>query len=147
MGTWTGPAAIDALKTAIEARANIVADKVKVFSADPGDAAPANEYIALLNIEGAQAYATWGTNTREDDYQIIGGVFARKPGAGETPIKAARDRAGALLAEVEAALRGSPNLGGVVMLAQMRDFELHQLAISQGRVAIIDFQVGVRARL
>jgi hypothetical protein len=58
---------------------------------------------------------------RERDAQVEpegAGAFAR-PGAGEPAIKVARDRAAAILAEIEAQLRDDPTVDGTIRVAQI----------------------------
>lgn len=146
MSSWTGPAFITALVAALDARAGL--DGVKVFSAPAGNELPANEFIEFRGIEGAQDPFAFGKR-RVDRYIAHGTVWSWKPGGGETIWTSARDRAAAIVAEIEDYLVDNHTVAGTVTYARMANIDLVQGTATNGsvsgRVAKIDFEIAVDA--
>lgn len=137
---------MDALKARLDLRAGLTG--VTVATGPLGDDTPA-EAIVLVGVSAAdQAYAALGSRPKDDMYDILGGIWVARPGAGEAVLKAARDRALALLAEVEADLREAPNIGlAYVLWANLRPDTLDQGMGTGTRWCELDFRVQVKARI
>lgn len=107
----------------------------------------AYESIQFHDVSGDQEWAG-ATRNREEEFDVDGMVWAAKPGSDEAIYREVRDRAFALLAEVEDELRTSPRVGNTVRLAEVTHIETTEGADpEQGRVCRIDFKVHVGKRL
>lgn len=144
--TSTIPAFLDALRATLAARTLIAAGGVLVATAPTGEPVP-RESIQLFDAAADQEWAASGNKRRREQYRVRGGIFISAPGAGEAKAKAARDRAFALLAEIEDALRLDHNVSGTVNQAQIAAYDLDQGAAKEGRWAAIEFFIAVRAEL
>lgn len=137
--SWPVPATLDALKSILEARPAL--DGVTVFTGPPGDDAKFTDAFAFFGAEGDQEPITLSADSVGDSFRVFGSVFARKDGAGEVVTKAARDRAAALLAELEDTVSDDRTLGGVVIQAEVTALDLNQGYDPGVRWAEIRFQV------
>ena len=149
MATSTVPAFLDALKAALDAR-NIAATgggTIAVTTAASGEPVPP-ECIQLFRTTADQQWTLLGNRRRREQYTVYGGIYAQIAGYGEPTAKAARDRAYALLAELEQTLRADPSVGGSVRQAELLTAELDQ-GITRGgddegaRFATLAFSIGV----
>ena len=153
MGTWTAPTFVDTLKARLEARAGLAG--VQVNSAPMGDSTKP-EAITFHAIEGEQEFRTLGRgpNTKDDSYTVWATVWINKPGQNEAVAKSARDRADAILGEVEDELRLAATetalnaaLGGQLHHLNLANIDLEQTANAEGRVAQVTFRISVRVRI
>lgn len=143
--TSTVPAVLDALKTLLDARAGLAG--VTVTTAPSGEPVPM-ESIQFFGTNGDQAWAALGNRRRRETYTIRGGIFIIKGGAGADVWDAARERAYALLAELEDAIRVSPTLDlADRVIIQLTRADLDQGAQDNGRWAALDIDLGVTAEL
>lgn len=141
----TVPAFLDALKTALDARAGL--DGVEVATAPQGSGTR-NESIQVHDVTQGEEWALLGARTADETYAVALTVWVVKPGAGEALAKTARDRAYTLMAEVAAALRENPHMGGdSIKVAAMSSADLDQGVNPNGRWAQLTFEVQVEARL
>lgn len=151
------PLAIDALLTAINAGAAFTGVKVfdgprvtpddlvnkdRIYVGDSVENEPA--------VEGEESAAHADMISRDEAYSI---VVTAESWAGDTNMKARRDRAFALKNAVGALLRPSvpggpePTLGGVVMWSEVAGgISLVQRQASTGAIASVTFHVYCRAR-
>lgn len=149
MGTWTGPGLLDALKTRLEARAGLA--NVTIATGPLGDETPL-EAIVFFSINGDQDWAqigkaALGAGSRRDTYTVEGAIWIAKPGAGELVIKQTRDRAAAVLGELENELRADPSVAGAVRTCQLTGVAMEQGMDDQGRWCQVSFQLGAMARI
>lgn len=154
--TSTVPAVLDTLKALLEARkaepdsALAAADgrpAVTITTAPSGDP-DILESIQFDGVPEDQAWKSLGGMRRQETYPIGGGILILKRGAGEEVAKAARDRAYAILAEMEIVLRANPTLGlGARTDVQLASALLFQGWQENGRLAAIDFTILVKAEL
>lgn len=148
------PAAVDAL-LAILRTAPGLAD-VAIVDGPPTTNLTPLRYVFVGWQPGAdaavaltQAFNGAGARTRDEAFEIACYAEVR---AGDTDIKARRDEAFALLAEVETALRASnaeptaPTLNGTVLWAHLTAGDLRQVQ-SDGSLAGIAFTVTCQARI
>lgn len=155
MATSAVPAAIDALLGILRAAPGL--SGVEVLDGPPvGDQAEADYVIVGWNPEDDQAadvqqdFAGAGARTRDEDFQLHCVVDTW---SGDTEVKPRRDRAFALLAAVEDALRATdaapeaPTLNGTVLWAHLTAGSLQQANTAQGVRARISFTVSCRARI
>lgn len=143
--TSTVPAVLDALKALLDARAGL--DGVTVTTAPSGDPIPA-ESIQFFGTNGDQAWAAIGNRRRSETYTIRGGIFIQRRGAGQAVWDAARERAYAILAELEDAIRALPTLGlADRVVVQLARVDLDQGGQDNGRWAALDIDIGVTAEL
>lgn len=145
MATSTVPAVLDALRTALDARPGL--DGVSIFTGPAGDEAGL-ESIEFFDVEDwSLEFANLGGSKRDEEYSLQGFVWIVKPGAGETTIKAARDRAIAIYIEIESQLRTDPKVGERLLWALPNTARLTQRMSDKGRVAILEFTVRCKARI
>jgi hypothetical protein len=90
------------------------ADGVTVRSApiNPDDQPP--DLIVLTDVTAPQSYDLMDAATKTERATLTGYVVVTRPGSDETAVDAARDRAYALFAVLEAALEADPGAGGVI---------------------------------
>lgn len=149
MATTTVPAFLDALKTALEARAGLVGVTIATCPL----AEEAIESIEFgYRITGTQGWAAMGQRRREDNYVITGIVWIAKDGGGETAqaaAKEARDRVYELFAELEAQLRDTPWLTNIVagLGAQLTRVDFDQWYDDAKRIARMTFEISVSGRI
>lgn len=140
--SWTGASVLDQLKTSLEARGGL--SGVQVGTAPLGDETQ-REAIIFFGVDGTQE---WGilseSSPKEDTYTIEGAIWINKPGAGEVTAKAARDRAVAIFAEVEAQVRSDQTINGLVMMCEAQSVRLEQGSNTNGRWCQISFDLRIQ---
>jgi hypothetical protein len=153
--TSTVPAFLDALKTALEARAAIPGNPlapigerpaVTIATAPSGDADPL-EAVELIGARETQEWGAIGHRRRNEEYTVGAVVFIVRRGAGEARAKEARDRAYAILAELEDTLRTDPGVSGTVRQSQITEIVLDQDFNDNGRWAALGITIEVKAEL
>lgn len=141
--TWPAAATLDGLKAFLETREAF--EGIAVFTGPPGDDAKRGDVVAFFGVEGDQETITLSADSVGDSFRVFGSVFAIKAGAGEDQIKAARDRAVALLRELEAALADDRTIADAVMFAELSALDLNQGYEPNARWAEIRFQIACEA--
>lgn len=136
---------LDALVDALMARPGLVG--VQVTSGWVGGDTDARETIQLTGARSDQRWGALGNRRREEDISVEGVVFVVSPGKGESAIRAARNRALGLLAEIEDALRTDPTVALAVKAAQLSSVQLDQGATTAGRWCQIDIVIDATADL
>lgn len=140
--TSSAPAAMDAFVEGMLARENVATWKLQVSSGYLGEDSSQKESIQLTHVSNAnQEWGALGNRRREEEYTIHGFAWALAAGKNEPAIKAARDRAFELLAEVEDFLRLDPTIGNTVKVAHLTAFPFDQNANVNGRYCQIDFEI------
>ena len=145
MATSTIPATLDALVAALRARPALVDTVVH-------DGTPITEegtqYVAVgwsdedtSSVSGRQEPATLGNLRRAETYDINCQACAWD---GSTEMKVARDRAFAIFAEVEDALRADGTIGGNVIFADIGSYTVRQVQTTGGALVTIDFTIAVK---
>jgi hypothetical protein len=117
MATSTVPAVKKALRPWLRARldaASMPTVKVATAIRDATTITQDDEAVVLGNVTGPQEWAGLGAQRKTETPTITCWIEIAKPGDGEDAIDAARDRAYAILAVVEAALRADPTAGGAI---------------------------------
>lgn len=136
------PDAMDAFVSGMLLRANIASAKVQVTSGYMGEDSERKESIQLTDVSSAtQAWGMLGNRRRDEEYTINGLVWAMVAGKNETVIKAARDRAFELLAEIEDFLRLDPTIGATTKVSELSAYPFEQGANADGRYCQIDFAI------
>jgi hypothetical protein len=116
----TVPALKSALLGVLQARAGL--SGVQVTYGWP--AAPQREFIVLYSVSGRQSFAALGHLSREESYELQVVISVLSQGGVQQTIT---ERAFALMAEIENALRADPTVGGVVRTAELGpDYELSE---------------------
>lgn len=154
--TSTVPLVLDTLKALLEARkeesgsALAAADgrpAVTITTAPSGDP-DILESIQFGGVPEDQAWKSLGGLRRQENYPIEGSILILRRGAGEDKAKESRDRAYALLSELEIVLRANPTLDlGARTDVQLASALLFQGWQENGRLAAIDFTILVKAEL
>jgi hypothetical protein len=139
------PDAMDAFVAGMMLRPNIataIADGLKVASGYLGEESGRKESIELTHVQTAtQVWGMIGNRRREEEYRISGLVWATVGGKNEPIIKAARDRAFELLAEIEDFLRVDPTIGGTTKVSEVAAYPFDQGVTPDGRYCQIDFEI------
>ncbi|MGW1246921.1 hypothetical protein [Streptomyces sp. NPDC002535] len=154
MATSAVPGAITALLDIL--RSPPMAN-VDVLDGPPTDDVQTQDFIAIgWSPEGdqaanlAQAWNAAGARTRDETFGISGWIDVW---SGDTGFAVARDRAFALLGEVEQRIRATgpnptaPTLNGAVLWAEMSAGALFQSHTDQGIRAALGFTVSCHARI
>lgn len=148
--TSTVPAVLDALKALLDARKATPGsplEDVEIRTAPTGDPTPW-ECIAFLGQQGDQAWGAIGNRRRKETYSLQAAIFVKRRGAGEALAKEVRDRAYAILAEMEDAIRVKPRvLDTDRVIVQLTQVNLDQDWDDEGRVAALQITLGVTAEL
>lgn len=144
------PDLLDAIQAGLDARAGL--DNVTVLSG-PADADDlGREYIALgLNdpeISIPQRPGAQTVSYRKESISIPCELRANQPGKGEGSIRAARDRAFALFAEVEDWVRSNKTAGlSAVDALHITNARANQGADDNGRYVVIKFDLDAQTSL
>jgi hypothetical protein len=88
--------------------------KVTARAITPEEAAAMGEAVLLGKVTATQTWAGLGAQRKTDQATLTGHVTIVRAGSGEDDGDAARDRAFAILAIGEAALRTDPTAGGAI---------------------------------
>jgi hypothetical protein len=137
MAQWPAVDFIDTLKTALEARPNL--SDVTVWSAIPGPDTDPSSTITLGHkpITGTTPFAALGAGRRDDLITLPTLIRVLRTGAGETVMKAVRDRAETIAVELLTAVLALPNPAGVqVLFVDDVTYELDQYAAEQEGTAV-----------
>ena len=146
MPTSSIPKAIDGLI------ANLKADKsfaaVTILDGQPTTELP-GDYVAIgfsdgegVSISGSQDPSTLGNSRRQERYSISCEVSSW---IGSSNMKTARDRAFAILANVENVIRADGTLKGAVIFADFgSSINVSQIQTSQGAVVTIAFDIAIK---
>ena len=142
------PDAMDAFVDGMLLRANIISAKVQVASGYLGGDSAAKESIQLTDVPAAtQSWGMLGNRRRDEEYTINGLIWVVKAGKNETVIRSARDRAFALLAEIEDFLRLDPTIGSTTKVSELTAYPFDQGANAEGRWCQIDFSIACKKDL
>ena len=143
----------DALITALKSRAGLTGVQVEAGPLGVKESEP--EYIQTVGepatLSGSQEWGSIGAHRKEETCQILCEIYVRKPGAGATVLRAARDRALELMAEIEALLRDEmknrTKLDGLVTFVQLVSWEERRGATEGNRISIIECTIQYQATL
>lgn len=142
MATSTIPALKAALLALLAARANLSGVQVVWGAPLPN---PGREFIALAGTEGEQQTAAIGRLRREEEYRLT--IYCSTLREGQNQ-QACTERAFALVAEVEDAVRADPSIGGVVRTALVDGpFTLEEGATDSHRTALVTISLLCTARI
>lgn len=146
MASSSIPAVIDALVARLQSYPGL--SGVQVTDGEPINPEPEFLWIADASGEQRPAHAT-GTQSRDEEYDLDCIVYVQGPLDDQS--KPVRDRAFAIMAQVEASLRGGDNASlGVIKSgwAQIGGNLLYQSRLSEEmRLAKLLFTVHVKARI
>lgn len=139
----------DALVAALKLRPGLAGVQVDI---GPLGDENAREHIQIgvgvgASVSVQQEWGALGNRQRDESGVIHGEIYVKKPGAGASAIRAARDRAWELLAEVEEQLRDDYRIGGLVYLSGMQASEETRGMDPGNRISILHFSIEYRARL
>lgn len=147
----TLPDFLDGLRTALVARAGLAG--VNVFTAPVDEVSMGKECIILAyeaeSVEVEQPIM--GRHENFEGMDVGGFIWVNKPGAGETVIAAARDRAFAILEQVIDLLDSYTTTAAtqtaiIVDQADVTGYTLEQVAQDSERHCFLRFQIRARAR-
>jgi hypothetical protein len=141
MATTTITAMRTALLALLQARAGLAGVQLG-YGMPPG--ALQREHMLLWLVEASQEYRALGTTRKFEDYTVTMHIGVVREGTNQ---KAADERALALMADVEAALRTDPTVSGTVLTAEVARYRLEPLASETTREARITLDIQTRARI
>ena len=129
--SWTAPAMVAALKTAIGARAGITALSPAVTVRTvwlPPDATP-TDVVMLFGANDTNRPAAVGGSRYEETVIISGEIRLIRAGASETVAAAARTRMADILGEIDSQLRAAPpSVGDQTISALITNRDYKQFA-------------------
>lgn len=131
---------LNALADALEARPAID-DQVLVTTGYVADVDGRDAITLADSIDGEQEWGLLGNRRRDEKFTMGGVIWVKRAGKGEAVIRTVRERAWALLAEVEDELRVRPDVTGTVKVAAITRYTLDQGPTSDGRWCQIDFEI------
>jgi hypothetical protein len=142
MATSTVPALKAALLSLLSARAGLSGVQVVYGAPLPN---PGREFISLAGTTGDQATASLGRLSREEEYRLTIYVSALREGLDQ---QSCTERAFALAAEVENAVRSDPTVSGTVRTALVDGpFTLEEGATDAHRTALVTLSLFCHARI
>jgi hypothetical protein len=151
-------AALNALQTQIAAEMAATSgyETVEVFSGDMGGETPREAVLFFGTEDASQEWSTIGNLRKGERFTIDYAIWIVKPGAGETVIREARDRAVDIMAVIETYLRKSTvhgdavngiTLQGTVNEASIEPRRLLQGMNTEGRWCQLDGGIVITKRL
>jgi hypothetical protein len=144
------PAFFDALKALLDARAGIIGPPLVTVATGDLAADTPKEAIVLFGALGPrESVGLRGPQgiSADENVTVRGAIWIVKPGQGETVLKAARDRAAAILAELEQTLKANPTVSGTCQYAAVSSSG-HEAGVNdEGRWHQTSFEITYRARL
>ncbi|MGN6811855.1 MAG: hypothetical protein ACTHMP_13370, partial [Thermomicrobiales bacterium] len=119
------------------------------FAAPAGDPLPLEmvEFVGTMSPEATQQWGALGNRRKTETYTVHAFIGALVPGAGEDVADQARDRAYAILAEIEDQLRIDPRVNGTVYRSQLASANLLQEIAEEGRAATLLITIDVYTEL
>lgn len=121
---------------------------VQIASVPLGDEVDRWESIQLDGSdEIEQDWAHVGRFSRHEVITLSGFIAVMKPGAGETVARTARERAAALLAEIEGFVVADPSISNTVLTSKIRPTRLSEGYSGEGRWALLFFEIRAETRL
>ena len=141
MSTSSIPTVLDALVDALKLRPGL--SGVGVFAAPAGDSGPV-ECLEFTEIELEEEARSMGGN-RLESYTLKAAVFTISPGAGAVPAGKARERALAIVAEVETYMNDDPTIGGTCLDSDFISATIKQGYTPEGRVCQTEITIRVQA--
>lgn len=145
MATSTIGTTRTALQTLIAAQLS----GVNVFSFPPGDKAlegtASYEFVALSDVTGTQNHLVFGGG-REESFVFSGVIWVAKSGTGDTVSASAENRALALLAGVETAVRNDDTPGSAFH-AQVVNYRVSNGAEDVRSWCGIEFDIDVESHI
>lgn len=109
--------------------------------------AATREALELWETEADEDWRVLGARRRAERFRIHGGIYAIRAGSSETVIRAARDRAVAILDELKDCLSDDPTIDGAVRVAALVRNRVDQSFSDQGRWCLIEFWVECESHL
>lgn len=137
---------LDTLQARLAARPGLADVHVVSGVIDP-DRAAKPDVLMLFGTEMEQSFGAQGNRRMEEVYDVVGQIIVMRAGAGEERIVATRERAKAILAEVETEVREDVQLGGLVRQHWISRVELDQGYSDKARSCFVTFRITAKATL
>jgi len=122
---------------------------VAIFSGPVTDTTGGNEAIEFGEVHNSIDWYALGRKGRKESYDVVGWTLVVKYGkAEEQTIRDARDRAFAILDEINTCIVDDPTVGGIVTSCGLTAFDLSQVITGKNtnaRGAAIAFTISVEA--
>ncbi len=147
MATSVTPALRSALPPAIDTQlASDGITDVQVTEVHLGDDIQATDAMWFGTITATQEEHMMG-GSRKETLDVEGFLWVVTPGAGEETAATSEDRAFAILASVETALRSAPTLTAVVFDATIVSTDAEPGITDKGRYTFITFTIAAEAHI
>jgi hypothetical protein len=136
---------LDSIRARLMERSGLAG--VRVFTGPVGDKDIGRENIVfgVDPIEVDQAYPTVPQREAFETFSVEGRIWIVKPGGGEAVIKAARDRAMAVLSEVQSECVTNHTMDGAVRDVLLTSYKLEQFPLDAARDCRIAFNLDVKS--
>ena len=141
----TLPAFVDALRTALVNRSGLSGVNVYTAPVAPEDEGTEAIIFGEEDADGTAGVYCIPAEQRQEEYEVRGRVLIVKSGAGETAIKAARDRAYAIYAEVASEVGTNDRMTGTVDDVTATQATVEQVPGDHVRICRIRFILTVKA--
>ena len=136
------------LHTLLEARAGLAGVTIFRYGPSPRALDGLREHIVIATrVSGTQTFPAATNRLKYDEFTLYGVVYVEQPGAGDEVADDAHERAEALLAEIEDAIRADPSLGRANTEVQIGGYEHTYAADDEGRMHALAFELDCRARM
>lgn len=119
---------------------------VTVTGYDPADQATKTDQAWVHDITTTQSLLTF-SGTRDETLRVEGKVWVLKPGAGQTVANDAETRALTILGSLETILRTDTDLNSVILFAEIVEVTSSPMAIPDGQLCVLSFELAVTANL
>lgn len=134
-----------ALADTLALRANLAG--VQIATGWLGGDSDARESIQLTAVRAEQRWGMVGNRRRDEEFTVEGTIWVTRAGKNEPVIREARERAFALLAEIEDCLRVDPTVGNIAKGSQVSAYDLDQGATTDGRWCQVELEILVNKDL
>jgi hypothetical protein len=140
--------AIDWLYAALVARPALASGVQILDAAFDLDRATEPDLLVLHGTEQTEDFGAIGNRRQEEEFDLTGEILVfRAGGVLHDDLKTCRDRAKAILAELEETVRLDPHMGGLVSWSRISRLAVHQGWNDKGRLVLVPFTVRAHATL
>jgi hypothetical protein len=136
---------LDAIRNALLDRPGLADVNIYTGPVGPTEVGEENIVFAVDPTSVNQDYPTIPQREAFESYDVEGRIWTVKPGSGEPVIKEARDRALAILNQVQSEVIGNKTMNGSARDLLLTGYELEQFVLDGARDCRISFTLNVQA--
>lgn len=144
--TTTQFAFIETLTAQLLARTGLAGVDIRSYTFDL-DTANEMDILYFIDTDMDEEAASTGNLRHQETYTVTGEIASARPGAGEDEAQACRDRAQAILAELEDELRINHTMNRTVKWCRLSRVALKQGYSDRGRICVVSFTITAFASL